>query len=271
VTAIAHVEQLSRSIRRTIVERSYPVHTGHIGSCLSVTDLVATLFSEVLCRTGAARDRFILSKGHAALALYGALAGVGEITEEQLGSYCLDGSAFGEHPDHVVEGIDFSTGSLGFGLSLGAGTALGQRRRQSGARTFVLLSDAELNEGAVWEAAMFAAHQRLANLVAIFDLNGQQAMGRTAEVLALPALAERWRAFGWDTHEVDGHDHEEISEVLNGLDVLSGAPHVLLAATRFGRGIPFMEGVLGWHYWSMDEERYGEALVALEEAERDAS
>ncbi len=144
--------------------------------------------------------------GHASLALYAALSLNGWVTESELEGYCGDGSLLGTHPEHAVRGIDFSSGSLGQGLSIGAGAALAARLQRSQRRVFVLLSDGECNEGSTWEAAMFAAHHRLANLVAVVAANDQQAFGRARDVLDLSPLVDRWRAFGWDAHEIDGHD-----------------------------------------------------------------
>jgi transketolase len=159
--------------------------------------------------------------------------------------------------------VDFSTGSLGQGLSYGAGAALAARLQRSARRAFVLLSDAECNEGAVWETVMFAAQHRLSNLVAIVDLNGQQAMGYTKDVLDLAPLARRWRAFGWEALEVDGHDVARLRRTLERLDTRSGPPHVLIARTRFGKGVPFMEGRIKWHYLPMSDDEYQEALRAV--------
>ena len=153
----------------------------------------------------------MLSKGHAALGLYAALAATGRIDRELLSTYCGEGSMLGAHPEHVLPGVDFSTGSLGQGLSIAAGAALAARRQGSPRRVFALLSDAETNEGSIWEAAMFAAHHRLANLVALIDVNGQQALGYTRDVMDPgPPARDRWAAFGWDVHEVDGDDPDAI-------------------------------------------------------------
>ena len=165
-----------------IVEQSQRAHVGHIGSSLSIADIVAALFAGPLQRVtpdDANRERFILSKGHAALALYAALHETGRLTSAELSTYCGDYTPLGAHPEHVVGGVDFSTGSLGHGLSIGAGAALAARLQGSDRRVYVLLSDAECNEGSVWEAVMFAAHHRLSSLVAIVDVNGQQALGYT--------------------------------------------------------------------------------------------
>jgi transketolase len=256
------------AIRRIVIEQSRRAGVGHIGSALSVSDLVGVLFSDVL--RGAPddpdRDRFVLSKGHAALALYAALHEAGHIDAGELDSFCGDGTPLGCHPEHPVRGIDFSTGSLGQGLSLAVGAALAARLQGSGRRAFALLSDAELNEGSTWEAVMFAAHHRLANAIGIVDVNGQQALAHTRDVLDLDPLADRFRAFGWDVHEVDGHDPGALAATLNGLDTVDGPPHMVLARTTFGRGVDFMESRIEWHYWPLDEEQYASALRQLEEA-----
>jgi transketolase len=159
--------------------------------------------------------------------------------------------------------VDFTTGSLGQGLSLGAGAALAARLQGSPRRVFVLVSDAECNEGSLWEAVMFAAHHRLANLTAIVDLNGQQALGYTDDVMCLSPMAERWRAFRWDVHEVDGHDAGVLVRTFAGLDTASGPPHVLIARTVFGKGVSYMENQIKWHYWPMSDAEYQQAMEEL--------
>jgi transketolase len=206
------------------------------------------------------RDRFVLSKGHAALAVYAALVLKGWLSEESLQRFCADGSTLAVHPEHATTGVDFSTGSLGHGLSIGVGAALAARLQGSSRRVFVHLSDGECNEGALWEAVMFAAHHRLPNLIAFIDLNGQQALGYTRQVLNLHPMADRWKAFGWDVHEVDGHDPERIASKINELDYKTGRPHVLIARTVFGKGVSFMQGQIKWHYWPMSDAEYAQAL-----------
>ena len=258
---------LSRQIRRIILDQSYRAHVGHIGSALSVADIIAALYGLVLRITQPEdpdRDRCVLSKGHAALALYAALYLKGWITAELLNTYCADGSLLGVHPDYALRGVDFSTGSLGQGLSMGVGAALAARLQHSSRRVFVLVSDAEGNEGALWEAVMFAVHHRLANLIAIVDLNGQQALGYTDQVLSLSPLAARWQAFGWDVHAVDGHNVTRISETIGNLNTVSDAPHVLIARTIFGKGVSYMERQIKWHYWPMSEAEYHQALREIE-------
>jgi len=239
-----------RDLRRIILEQSKRAHVGHIGSALSVADLIATLYSGVLNVADPAdpdRDRFALSKGHAALALYAAFHLKGWLAAGQLDTFCGTDTLLGVHPEHQLRGVDFSTGSLGMGLGYAAGAALAARMQGSRRRAFALLSDAECNEGSVWEAVMFAAHHRLANLTAVIDLNGQQALGYTREVMNLEPLADRWRAAGWDVHAVDGHDEAALRETFAGLDYGNGPPHAVLARTTFGKGVSYMEGKNKWH------------------------
>ena len=241
---------------------------GHIGSALSVADILTAIYADVLDRhdpDAPDRDRVILSKGHAALALYAVLCLKGWITEDELGTYCADGTTLGVHPERALRGVDFSTGSLGHGLSFGAGAALAARLDGSPRRCFVLLSDAECNEGSVWEAAMFAAHHRLSSLIAIVDVNGQQALGYTRDVLSLEPLAGKWRAFEWDVQEVDGHDVSGLSARIRSLDTGSGRPHVLLAQTIFGKGVSYMERRIDWHYLPMSAAQYEQAMREVDQ------
>jgi transketolase len=254
------------ALRRIILQQSKRANVGHIGSALSVADILAVLYSGILRidrPDDPERDRFILSKGHAALALYAALHLRGLFDEATLDTYCGDGSLLGVHPERALSGVDFTTGSLGHGLSMGAGAALGAKLSGSSRRAFVLVSDAELGEGSLWEAVMFAAHHRLSNLVAIVDWNGQQALGYTEEVLSLAGLPDRFRSFGWDVREVDGHDLAALGSAASGLPV-EGPPRAVLAHTTFGKGVSFMEGRIHWHYWPMSDEEYRQALDEIE-------
>lgn len=252
-----------QDIRRHVLEQSKRANVGHIGSALSVADILATLYGGVLQGEpdDPDRDRFVMSKGHAALALYAALHMAGYITHETLETYGCDSSKLGVHPHHSLTGVDFSTGSLGQGLAMAAGASLAARLQRSQRRIYTLMSDAECNEGSVWEAAMFAAHHRLDNLVAIVDVNRQQALGYTADVLSLEPLDERWRAFGWDVHVVDGHNSDAIATAI--ADMPARLPHVVIANTTFGKGVSFMESQIRWHYLPMNDEQYAQALREL--------
>lgn len=261
------LQDLAQRVRKSVIAESYRARVGHIGSALCIADILAVLFGRAMNLQGEHdRDRFVLSKGHAALALYAALAATDRMSPEYLETFCSDGTALGAHPEHVVAGIDFSTGSLGHGLSIGAGAALGARLQGSDRRTFVLLSDAELNEGSVWEAAMFAAHQRLGGLVAILDLNGQQALGYTRDVLDLDPVSERWRSFGWAVEEVDGHDMEQLSRSLDLQGPTQAQPRIVIAKTTFGKGVSYMESRIEWHYLPMSDEQYTQAIEELDNA-----
>ena len=253
-------------ISRIVLEQSMRARVGHIGSSLSISGILAAMYGGTLKGQpdDLDRDRFILSKGHAALALYAALHLCGWISAEDLNTYCGDGSLLGVHPDSELAGVDFSTGSLGHGLPLGVGAALAARLQKSARRVFVLLSDAECDEGSLWEAVMLAAHHHLSNLVAIVDLNGQQALGYTKDVLSLEPLAARWRAFGWDVLEVDGHDVQGLKRTIASLDTGAGSPHVLIARTVFGHGVSFMESQIKWHYLPMTQADYDDAMHQIE-------
>ncbi len=246
---------LARRVRRDILKMVQRARASHVGSCFSAVDVLCVLYASVLRVEPAApekpaRDRFILSKGHAAAALYATLAESGFFPTEWLDHFCEDGSPLAGHVVHKgVPGVEVSTGSLGHGLSLGAGMALAARG-SDGYRVFVLLSDGECDEGSVWEAALFGAHQKLDNLVAIVDRNRLQGFGRVQDVLELEPFADKWRAFGWDVVELDGHDHAALTQTLRRLPLQPGKPTLLLANTVKGKGVSFMEDRLEWHYRS---------------------
>ncbi len=268
----------AKRIRRIILAESKRANVGHIGSCLSVAEILAALYGNVLrvdFPDDPERDRFILSKGHAGLALFATLALKGWLSEHQLSTFCGDNTLLGVHPEAGLPGIDFTTGSLGMGLSVAAGAALAARLQGSLRRVFCLISDAECNEGSTWEAVMFASHHRLSNLCAIVDLNGTQAFGLTRNVIDTSNMADRWRAFGWQTVEVDGHS---ISALEKALSTPGGghAPYVVLAKTVLGKGVSFMEqGIplsqehicaqpFNWHYLPMSDHEYSIAMEQVE-------
>jgi transketolase len=260
-TAMSQIR--SSRIRRIILDQSWRARVGHVGSALSVADIVAVLYDKVLSISAPEdleRDRFILSKGHAALAVYAALHLRGWLTEEALLTYGEDGSLLGVHPDHSLRGVDFTTGSLGQGLPMAVGAALAGKLLGSRRRVFALLSDAECNEGSVWESVMFAAHHRLSNLVVIIDLNGQQATGYTRDVLDMTPMAEKWRAFHWDVHEIDGHNAIDLNAALSDRDRRQAQPRVVLARTVFGHGVSFMTNTIKWHYLPLSDEEYRRAI-----------
>lgn len=244
--------------------QSRRANVGHIGSALSVADILATIYGGVIRVSSAddpERDRFILSKGHAALALYAALNLGGRLSDEGLCRFCGEESEVGVHPEHSLPGIDFSTGSLGHGLSLAAGAALAGKMEGSERRVFALLSDAECNEGSVWEAAVFASHHSLRNLTVLVDKNGQQALGFTKDVLNMDPLDEKWRAFGWDCVVVDGHDREAMRDAIEA--PRQGKPRVLVCLTTFGKGVGYMEREIKWHYLPMSEAEFEAALAEV--------
>jgi transketolase len=255
------------AIRRIVIQQSKRANVGHIGSALSVADIVAALYGGVLrlpAPDSPERDRFVLGKGHSVLAVYAAMLLRGELEQTEIDRYCADGSILGVHPDRELAGIDFSTGSLGFGLPVGVGAALAARLQGSDRRVYVLVSDAECNEGSVWEAAMYAAHHRLGHLTVMVDLNGQQALGKTADVLSLSPMVERWRAFGWNAAEIDGHDVAGLAAVLAAPNAADAPPRVFVARTTFGKGVSYMENQLKWHYWPMSDDEYRQAMTELD-------
>ncbi len=253
----------ANGIRRTIIDQSYRAGVGHIGSALSIADLVAAVIGTAQLDPGPERDRIVLSKGHAALALYAGLDQVGRLEDGAIGTYCDDGTLLAVHPESTLGGIDFCTGSLGQGLSLGAGAALAAKRQGSERRVFVILSDAELNEGSTWEAVMFAAQHELDNLTLLIDLNGQQALGYTPDVIDLGAVEDKLALFGWSASAVDGHDQEALAAGLE--PAAGGKPRALVAKTTFGYGVSFMESQIKWHYLPLDDDSHRAAIADLEQ------
>jgi len=249
------LERRAREIRARIIENSSRTQTPHLGSCLSCVDILVAAYWHVLRIDPAKprdpdRDRFILSKGHGAPALFQVLALKGFFPIAMLDDYGEDGRLFAEHPptpDHLA-GIEAATGSLGHGLPMGLGMALAGRIHRRDYNVYALLSDGECNEGSVWEAAMLAASQKVDKLCAIVDFNKWQATGRSEEVMALSPLADKWRAFGWSTYEIDGHDIGALVDLLGRFPDESGKPVAIVAHTVKGRGVSFMQDDNNWHY-----------------------
>lgn len=265
------LRQRANWIRLRTIDLVEIAGSGHYSSTFSCAELFAVLYYRTLRLDPANpanpdRDRFLLGKGHAAVGLYPCLADLGFFPEEWLGSYTRLGSPLGDHPDmRKVPGVDFSSGSIGHNLSVGVGIAYGTRLRGSDARTIVMLGDGELNEGQVWEAAMAAAHFRLGNLVAILDLNGMSLDGHVQDVMGVEPVAAKFEAFGWRTQEIDGHDVDQVVAALDALPATDSAtPTCVLARTRKGKGVPFMEESAAWHLGFLGEKDKALAIAAIE-------
>ena len=257
---------LAAQLRAEVVQMSHRSKTAHLASALSCVDILTVLYDQVLNLDPAQpdhpdRDRFILSKGHGAAALYATLAWKGLIDPELLPTYGQQQSLLEEHPSPKLPGVEAATGSLGHGLPIGNGMALAGRIQHQAYRVFVLMSDGECNEGSVWEAAMFAAAQGLDHLTAIVDFNKWQATGRSQEVLQLDPLADKWASFGWAVTEVDGHDHDQLLAALTRPP--SGRPHAIVAHTVKGKGVSFMEDDNNWHYRVPTEQEVLDAKLEL--------
>lgn len=245
--------ELSWLIRRHGVEMTHLSGGSHIGAVLSVADILAVLYADVLKYDSEnpesdERDRFILGKGHAGAAVYAALAECGFFPTEELKTHYADGSRLSGHVSHAVPGVDFSTGSLGHALPAAAGMALAAKKDGKNHRVFTVLGDGECDEGSVWEAALFANHYRLSNLVAVVDHNHMQSLDFCENTLELEDFGAKWRAFGWRVIELDGHSHEALKEALLNTDNSENKPTVIIANTVKGKGISFMENDILWHY-----------------------
>jgi transketolase len=248
------LDKVARELRGVIIEMTHRAKPAHLASALSCVDIVTVLYWTILrIDPGQAlapeRDRFILSKGHAALTLYATLAKRGFCSAEALQTFNSNGGKLAEHPGlQCLPGVEAATGSLGHGLPLAVGMSVAARLTDQPSRVFALMSDGECNEGSVWEAAMFAAKHELGNLCAIIDFNKWQATGRSQEVLQLDPLPEKWSAFGWDTVRLDGHDHRALHDCLSQHGTGRKRPLVVIADTVKGKGVSFMEDDNNWHY-----------------------
>jgi len=255
-------------LRRHVVRMCSRGGSSHVGSGLSMADIIAVLYGHTLRVDPATpgwpgRDRFILSKGHAGACVYAALAERGFFPVADLDRHYTNGSNLSGHLSHKgVPGVEFSTGSLGHGLGIGAGMALQLRRRGGGQRVYVVLSDGECDEGSNWEAILFAAHHRLSNLCAVIDYNKLQSIAPVAETIALEPFADKWRTFGWAVERVDGHDHEQLKAAFESA-AATDRPTCIIADTIKGRGVSFMENQVLWHYRTPQGEEFAAAMREL--------
>jgi transketolase len=260
-------KELSWRIRRLSLDMINRSHASHIGAIYSVADIIAVLYNDILHIDPKnpkidTRDRFILSKGHAGVAVYIALAELGFFSTEKLETYYTDGSYLSGHISHHVPGIELSTGSLGHGICVGVGMAMAAKLDNKTHQVFVVLGDGECEEGSVWEAALFAYHFKLSNLVIIIDHNKLQSLDSCENTLSLGDLEEKWRSFGWTVERVNGHDHEMLRKHLQNSH--KDKPLCIIADTIKGKGVSFMENEVLWHYRDPQDELYNIAVVELD-------
>ncbi len=257
-------------LRRTVLDMAYAGQTVHIGCAFSIIELLAVLYRHHLRFSPtdpalAERDMLVLSKGHGVMAQYACMHEIGWIGDDAVSGYFSDGSLLKGLSDSRVPGLEATTGSLGHGLSIAVGMALGSRRHDDGRRVFAIVGDGEMNEGPIWEAMLFAAQQKLDNLVVIVDENGFQAMGRTQDIIGLGDLSVKFSVFGFDAMTVDGHDEPAIDKAIATLlNNGTGRPKAVIARTVKGYGVPFMENDNIWHYTRLTDETYRAAITALE-------
>lgn len=263
-------EQLAQKIRRHGIEMTHLSNSSHIGSVLSAADIVAVLYGDVANINPKDpkmnnRDRIILSKGHASAAIYAALAEKGFFDVVTLKTYCADGSNLTGHVSNIgISGVEFSTGSLGHGLSVGAGMAHAAKIDHKKHKVFVICGDGECDEGAIWEAALFSNHYKLNNLILIIDHNKMQSLDTCENTISLIPFTEKWKAFGWNVTEINGHNHDEIRNALLEAKNSKDKPNVIIANTIKGKGVSFMENNILWHYRAPQGEDYDKAVCELE-------
>ncbi len=261
---------LAKKIRIHTLKMTSLAGSSHIGSVFSMADIVAVLYGNILKLDPkkpkwADRDRFILSKGHAVSGLYAALAECGFFPVEKLKTFYQDGSELVGHVSHKgIPGVEVSTGSLGHGLPIGTGMAYGAKLDHQNHKVFVLMSDGECDEGSNWEAILFAAHHKLDNLVAIIDYNKIQSLDQVSNTLNLEPFTDKWKSFGWEVLEVDGHDLDQLQTTFSNLHRESGRPTCIIAHTIKGKGVSFMENTVLWHYRNAQGDEYASAIKELE-------
>lgn len=267
---LSDTTEFARHLRAHSLRMVHAANASHIGSCLSMADMLAVLYAAPILRFKAnephwpQRDRLFVSKGHAAAVVYAALAEAGYFPAQWLEDYTKNGSLLQGHVSHHVPGVELSTGSLGHAMGVACGLAIAALRALENTRMFVIVSDGELDEGSNWEAILFAGHHGLRNLTVIVDYNQIQSFGSVSDVLELAPLADKFRAFHWDVHEVNGHDHAALHAAL--ATPHATKPSIVIAHTIKGKGVSFMEGKLEWHYKSPSAELLKQALAEVEGA-----
>jgi transketolase len=268
-TNFASLEEKARQIRIDILNAIYSAGKGHIGGAYSIVEILVSLYHGKVLKYNSSnpkwelRDRFILSKGHAGIALYAILADLNYFPKEEL-KFLNQGRLLGEHPDPRIPGVEVVSGSLGHGLSIGSGMALADKMDKNSRKTFVLMGDGECYEGSVWEAAMFAAHHKLHSLCGIVDRNGLITHGSTESINRLEPFKDKWQAFGWEVFEVDAHDLKALQELWRVISTKeSGAPSMVIANSVKGKGVSFMEDNFNWHHGGIDDENFAKAMTEL--------
>ena len=263
------LEDKARQIRIDILKAVHSAGKGHIGGAYSIVEILVSLYHGDILRhdpskpNWKSRDRFILSKGHAGIALYAVLADLGFFPREEL-NFLNQGRLLGEHPDPRIPGVEVVSGSLGHGLPIGSGMAFADKMDKNSRKTFVLMGDGECYEGSVWEAAMFAAHHKLHNLCGIVDRNGLITHGSTESINRLEPFKDKWLAFGWEVFEVDAHDLKALGDLWKVISLKeSGAPSMVIANSIKGRGVSFMENDFNWHHGGIDDEKFAIAISEL--------
>lgn len=263
-------EELAWYIRHDGIEMTHKGNSSHIGSILSIADIIAVLYNDIMKYDAKNpqwddRDRFILSKGHAGAAVYSVLARKGFFPVENLMQHCQNGSILSGHVSSIIDGVEISTGSLGHGLPISAGMALRAKMDNKDYHVFTILGDGECDEGSVWESALFCSQNKLNNLTVFIDHNQLQGVGDCREILNLDPLEDKWKAFGWNAVTINGHDHNQIRNALLKSITSKDKPNMIVANTIKGKGVSFMENKVEWHYKSPRDENY---LKAIEELER---
>jgi transketolase len=264
---IIKFKEKCRDIRRIIIKSKHRSKSAHLGSAFSAVELLVYLYYDHLnldlTKKKPDRDYFILSKAHSSILIYAILFDKGIISKKEIEEVDVDGSYLGDHINSQVEGVEYSLGSLGHGLSVASGIALSSKMNGFNNKTIVLLGDGECNEGMIWEAASFAPVQKLKNLIAIIDYNKLQGFGRTSDFSDMTQFSLRWKSFGWNVREIDGHNFDEIKSALNEIRENPDKPLVIIAHTVKGKGVGFIEDKLEWHYKSLNDEQLQRALDEL--------